>query len=83
MSGFRHGSVDTAVGVADHGGGHGSRQQAHGRSEELRGEVEEPQRREPSYERDRPQGGDQGCRAGDDHQIRRLAAESGYSASGG
>jgi hypothetical protein len=42
-----------------------------------------PQERESSRQRSRPQGGGQGCRAGDDRQIKRAAAESGYSASGG
>jgi hypothetical protein len=47
------------------------------------GEVEGPQGPESSCQRGRPQGGGQGCRASNDRQIKRAAAERGYSASGG
>ncbi len=58
-------------------------QRAPGSSEKLRREVERPQERESSRQRGRPQGGGQGCRAGNDRQIKRAAAKSGHSASGG
>ncbi len=51
--------------------------------EALRSFGERLREREPSRKRGRPQGGSQGCRAGDDRQSKRAAAASGYSACGG